>query len=110
MELSADMGEKHYWGLDVDTYFGDKENTYQAYCPYLDETIEFPAGNASYRPFESQYANTGVGGNCRGFSDTDVWNMKGKMPSNAANIFMEREALSMGWETPAFLSCGTKKE
>lgn len=67
MELSADMGEKHYWGLDVDTYFGDKENTYQAYCPYLDETIEFPASNASYRPFESQYANTGVGGTCRGF-------------------------------------------
>ncbi|MDE6203727.1 MAG: VCBS repeat-containing protein [Lachnospiraceae bacterium] len=67
MDLSADMGEKYYWGLDVGTYFGDKENTYQAYCPYFDETIEFTADNAYYRPFESRYANTGAGGNCRGF-------------------------------------------
>ena len=94
MDLSEDINEKYQWGLWVSVGIGDQENLYKAYCPYLDDTIEFSSENAF--PFESQYAEQhGGGGNCRGFLITDVWNIKGKMRCNAWSICTAREELHM---------------
>lgn len=64
MELPEALGKKHLWKLEVSVCMGDRENQYEAYCPYLDDTIEFSASNAY--PFESRYAGRGAGGNYRG--------------------------------------------
>ena len=77
MDLSEDINEKYRWGLRVSVEIGDRENLYKAYCPYLDDTIEFSSENAF--PFESQYAEQhGGGGNCRGFYNYRCVEYKGK--------------------------------
>ncbi len=76
MELSEDLGEKNVWELYVSVNMGNRENLYKAYCPYLDDTVEFSADNAY--PFESKNAGRGAGSNCRGFYDYRCVEYEGK--------------------------------
>ena len=76
MELSEDMGEKNVWELYVSVGMGNRENLYEAYCPYLDDTVEFYSDNAY--PFESKNAGRGAGSNCRGFYDYRCVEYEGK--------------------------------
>lgn len=62
MEFPSDSYEDDERGIKVQVIQEPQENTYSAYCPYLDESIMFEAENAA-KPKERRT----VGGNSRGF-------------------------------------------
>lgn len=63
IELPSDLDEYYDCGLKVITCQTTEENSYNAYCPYVDEVIQFQALNV-YEPSDT---TTTVGSNVRGF-------------------------------------------
>lgn len=70
MELPTDLDPDYFKGIEIIINQEPQENTYSAYCPYLDETIRFQAPNVDRSEyFKPPAVTTEVGGNARGFFD-----------------------------------------
>lgn len=67
MELPTDLDPDYFPGIEIKINQEPQENTYSAYCPYLDETIMFQAPNIDNEYFKVPEISTEVGGNARGF-------------------------------------------
>lgn len=84
-ELPNDYGEDGNVGLHV-SVICIAEDRYEAYCPYLDERIEFDGKNI-WEIEKDKFGHTG-GSNVRGFYDLQCVEYKGK------NALQCREYLS----------------
>lgn len=79
MELPTDLDPDYFKGIEIIINQEPQENTYSAYCPYLDETILFQAlnmGNSEY--FKLPEISTQVGGNARGFFNLQCIEFEGE--------------------------------
>lgn len=74
MELPSDLNDDIDRGLKVEVCQSPEENSYIAYCPYLDEIISFQALNSFAPPDTTQI----VGGNVRGYFDLQCAEYEGQ--------------------------------
>ncbi|MDE6685777.1 MAG: VCBS repeat-containing protein, partial [Lachnospiraceae bacterium] len=74
LEIPSDLEDENddQIGFKVDVIMESEQDTYTAYCPYLDESIAFQASNSPLWEEYRERTPMNAGSNCRGFFDVQV--------------------------------------
>lgn len=97
--IPCDGEEKYDKELNISVTLGMKENCYSAYCPYLDETIEFQSQNAN-GTVEEEFGKAG-GANSRGFYNFQCVKYEGKNALQCTEYLFGEGGIAhcVGWAT-----------
>jgi len=103
MELPSDFEEDYDCGFKVTVRQEPQENSYSAYCSYLDETIPFQAVNVDIEGWEPPDTIREVGGNVRGFFDLQCVEYEGKNALQVSEYLCGEGGIVHGVATAHFL-------